>query len=108
MEWLRADYRFDARRAVLCIPARTVTNPFDLSIVAQAESSPDAAEDYIRQFITNTYPTLAEACIDWMSFDYSRGQWEIGISHPSLARCPPGGKAPRIIGDVFEFLSADD
>lgn len=106
-DWVRTDMVFPARRAVVRV--RQWFDEWDsltglLDEAAQDVEKVKAAEAEIGRRIAEIHPQLQNCCVHFIGFDFPRGEWRIGISHPSLAAVEYGEECPVIPQPLREVV----
>lgn len=92
--WIKADFRFPQRAAILVIGLRDAEDVFE--IVKRHADTPDDLERCLREIIERHRPDLTGAILWHMSFSPPRMAWEVFIEHPSLPAKQIGQMATEI------------
>lgn len=93
--WVKCDYSFDHRSAVLVLRDRSADRSISKEIWKLFEQ-PDQIEGFLHALIDKHLPAYSGCTINYMAFDYARRSILIGITHRSLAPVPIGEACPEI------------
>lgn len=78
--WVKCDYSFDHRAAVLVLRDRSADRSISKDIWKLFEK-PDQIEDFLQALIDKYLPVYSGCTINYMAFDYARRSILIGITH---------------------------
>jgi hypothetical protein len=110
MAWIKSDFRFGDRGAVLYVTSKEVFCNIASALLTINETDPDRMEQVALDTILRYRPELAGCVIHNMGFNLMWARWEFLVSHGSLPRIErlqavpamPLVKEPEPAAETFE------
>lgn len=94
MGWIKSDYRFPSRSAVLRIGRKTWDGRQASFEELMRNENPDFLEAALRLLIEEANPSFTGCLIFFFRYDAMMARWEIDVEHPSLPHVELGSRFP--------------